>query len=64
MMGARRKISERRLLTGSYGEYSSKSLPARETNDCQQYVIDIVMWAMLFDCLKHYDMNYTEGVTG
>lgn len=30
MMGAKRKISERRLLTASYGEYSSKSLPAGE----------------------------------
>lgn len=34
MMGARRKMSERRLFTGSYGESSKKSLPVRKRSRC------------------------------
>lgn len=35
MMGARRKISASLLFTGSYGEYSSKSLPVEHTHQCE-----------------------------
>lgn len=34
MMGASRKMSDRRLFTGSYGESSRKSLPVRRTDRC------------------------------
>lgn len=54
MMGARRKISESRLLTGSYGEYSSKSLPAWEINGCKQYVLEIVG---VYTCKHVYDVG-------
>lgn len=49
MMGARRKISESRLLTGSYGEYSSKSLPEQRKDYCQQYELEMV-WVNMCIC--------------
>lgn len=52
MMGASRKMSDRRLFTGSYGESSKKSLPVRKINrfygqiDRERFVLSPLLFCL------------------